>query len=86
MPEICRFHGIVIAMYFKDHAPPHFHAYSGGRVVRIRIDPIEVINGGIGRRQTALVKRWAALHKNELEKNWLLARDSAKLKPIEPLR
>ena len=26
MPEICRFYGIVIKMYFADHAPPHFHA------------------------------------------------------------
>jgi hypothetical protein len=25
MPEICRFLGIVITMYFNDHAPPHFH-------------------------------------------------------------
>jgi hypothetical protein len=29
MPEICRFLGIVIAMYYNDHEPPHFHAYYG---------------------------------------------------------
>jgi hypothetical protein len=73
-------------MYFDDHAPPHFHARAGGRTVQIRIDPIEVIEGRIGRRQIAMIKRWAALHKDELEKNWQLARDSAKLEPIEPLR
>jgi hypothetical protein len=26
MPEISRFFGIIIKMYFGDHAPPHFHA------------------------------------------------------------
>ena len=57
-----------------DHAPPHFHAIAGGRHAKFRIDPIEVIDGGLERRQTAMVKRWAALHKDELEKNWRLAR------------
>jgi hypothetical protein len=86
MPEICRFHGIVIRMWFEDHDPPHFHAIAGGRTVKIRIDPIEVMKGGMERRQIAMVKRWAALHKDELEKNWRLARENAKLEPIEPLR
>lgn len=86
MPEICRFHGIVIQMFFEDHSPPHFHAIAGGRKMKIRIDPVEVMAGRIERRQIAMVKRWAALHKDELEKNWLLARDRAKLEPIEPLR
>lgn len=34
MPEICRFYGIVIQMYFNDHAPVHFHArYGSDRAV-----------------------------------------------------
>ncbi len=73
-------------MFFDEHSPPHFHVYAGGDYASIRIDPIEVMAGRIGRRQIAMVRRWAALHKDELEKNWQLARESAKLEPIEPLR
>jgi Domain of unknown function (DUF4160) len=86
MPEICRFHGIVIRMWFSDHDPPHFHATAAGRHAKFRIDPIEVMRGDMGRREIAMIKRWAAMHKDELEKNWQLARDRGKLESIEPLR
>ena len=45
MPEICRFYGIVIKMYFADHAPPHFHAEYAEQEVRIAIDSLAVISG-----------------------------------------
>jgi hypothetical protein len=86
MPTISRFHGITISMYFKEHGYPHFHAKSAGREVKVRINPIEVIEGAIDRRQLALVKRWAAQHQVELEANWRRARDRETLVPIEPLR
>ena len=45
MPEICRFYGIVIKMYFADHAPPHFHAEYAEHEARIAIDSLAVISG-----------------------------------------
>ena len=35
MPEISRFPGIVIAMYYGDHAPPHSHARYGDSEIRV---------------------------------------------------
>jgi hypothetical protein len=84
MPTVSRFHGIVIAMYFDEHLPPHFHAISAGRRVSIRVDPIEVLKGGLPRSKLRMVCKWAALHQPELEKNWQLARTSGTLLPIEP--
>jgi hypothetical protein len=40
MPEISRFFGIVIRMYFNDHVPPHFHAFYGDDEVEVGIKPI----------------------------------------------
>ena len=45
MPEISRFFGIVIAMYYDDHAPPHFHAVYGSEKVEFCIDPPGVLKG-----------------------------------------
>jgi hypothetical protein len=84
VPTISRFHGIVIEMYFDDHMPPHFHAIAAGCRARIRIEPIEVLDSSLPRRQLRMVCKWAALHQRELEKNWLLAQDSGTLVPIEP--
>ncbi|MDE0235896.1 MAG: DUF4160 domain-containing protein [bacterium] len=38
MPELCRFYGIVIQMYYGDHPPPHFHAKYGGHEAVVDID------------------------------------------------
>ena len=44
MPELSRFYGIVIKMYFGDHDPPHFHAeYAEDRaVINIERSPSSV--------------------------------------------
>ncbi len=47
MPEICRFFGIIIRMYFDDHSPPHFHAIYGGQEAQVGINPITVLRGGL---------------------------------------
>jgi hypothetical protein len=86
MPTISRFHGIVISMYFRDHLPPHFHVWAGGQEAQVRIDPVEVTAGELGKRQFGLVKRWAELHRKELEENWRRARNRETLVPIEPWR
>jgi hypothetical protein len=38
MPEISRFLGIVIAMYYDDHVPPHFHAKYGEFEITVEIE------------------------------------------------
>ncbi len=50
MPEISRFLGIVIAMYYNDHAPPHFHAGYGSSEIRVNIDTGEILSGSFPRR------------------------------------
>jgi hypothetical protein len=85
MPEISRFFGIVVAMYYNDHAPPHFHVrYAQQRAV-IEIDPAMVLEGRLSPRAQALVLEWAAQHQAELMADWELARRQAPLNRIDPL-
>jgi len=58
MPTISRFFGIVIAMYFDDHGPPHFHARHVDGAAKIRIDTLEPIETTLGRRQLRFVLAW----------------------------
>ena len=86
MPEISRFFGIVIRMYFLDHAPPHFHARCDGVEARFRIQPLEQIDGDLPPRAQAMIMEWAALHQNALLDNWLrLHRDELpnRIAPLE---
>ena len=85
MPEISRFFGIVIRMYFSDHEPPHFHAIYGELEALIAVGTLEVLRGELPRRALSLVLEWAALHRNALRDDWQLARSGASLRPIEPL-
>jgi len=58
MPELARFFGIIIAMYYNDHSPPHFHAkYEADQAV-IRIETGEVIEGNLSARALRLVEEW----------------------------
>ena len=66
MPEVSRFYGIVIQIYYGDHPPPHFHALYAGRVAKIAIGTLQVIDGSLPRRASALVMDWASLHQKEL--------------------
>ena len=84
MPEISRFLGIVIAMYYRDHAPPHFHALYGEHEVTIDI-ATGLVNGDFPRRALAHVQEWRTLHKEELAETWTLARASKPLPKIDPL-
>jgi len=58
MPEICRFYGIIIAMFFDDHNPPHFHARYGKDNVAIEISSLRVLEGQISPRALGLVVEW----------------------------
>ena len=85
MPEICRFFGIVIAVFYDDHNPPHFHARYGGKKVSIEIQTLRVLEGKISPRALGLVVEWASLHKEELMKDWELAKSNKPPEKIEPL-
>ena len=85
MPEISRFFGIIIAMYYNDHSPPHFHVRYGHQRALISIDPPALLEGTLTPRVLGMVMEWAALHRDELSANWLLARSLTPLNRIEPL-
>ncbi len=85
MPEISRFLGIVIAMYYNDHGPAHFHARYGDRVVRIAIEDGRILSGEFPRRARCLVLEWLELHREELREDWLLAKQRKPLMKITPL-
>lgn len=84
MPEISRFLGIVIAMFYSDHAPPHFHARYGAHEVIVRIAD-GAVDGDFPRRALGLLLEWYALHREELRDNWERARARRPLQKIEPL-
>ncbi len=85
MPEVSRFYGVVIALFYNDHAPPHFHAVYGDFEAVITIDTLAVLEGQIPRRALALVLEWASEHRQELQTNWQRARDKRPMAPIAPL-
>jgi hypothetical protein len=84
MPEISRFLGIIIAMFYRDHAPPHFHAIYGEYEITVEIES-GVIDGRFPKRALKLVFEWLELHREELLENWRLAEDRRPLNKIEPL-
>ena len=86
MPEICRFFGIVIAVFYDDHNPPHFHARYAGEKVAIEIETLQILEGNISPRALGLVVEWAAMHKDELLKDWELAKANQPPRKIEPLK
>lgn len=85
VPEISRFFGIVIQMFYNDHTPPHFHAKYAGHRAAIAIETLEVVEGTLPRRALALVLEWASQHRDELRSDWELARAERPLVPVAPL-
>ena len=84
MPEISRFLGVVIRMYYRDHAPPHFHATYGEYEITVEIET-GVTEGRFPRRALSAVLEWTADHQRELWDNWERARREEPLKKIDPL-
>ncbi len=84
MPELSRFLGIVIAMYYRDHGPAHFHAVYGDFEITVEIESGRV-NGDFPKRALSHVLEWTDLHRVELLQAWSLARASRPLPRIEPL-
>lgn len=85
MPEVSRFFGIVITMYYDDHPPPHFHARYGGDQMKVEIENGQVLAGRFSPRPTGLVQEWLVLHRQELRDNWRRARREEALERIDGL-
>jgi hypothetical protein len=85
MPEISRFYGIVIQIYYADHPPPHFHALYAGRKATIDIETLALIGGDLPARARGLVIEWATLHQEELKEAFRLAAAMEAPPSIPPL-
>jgi hypothetical protein len=85
MPELSRFYGIVVKMYYDDHPPPHFHAEYAGQVMVVSIETLAVIQGKLPPRAMGLVLEWAVQHQAELAAVWQLAQQRQPLTKIDPL-
>ena len=72
MPEIARFYGIVIKMFFKpkEHEPSHIHALYGEYLGEFNIRTMEMIQGDLPKKAQELVKEWLSMHQDELQFMW----------------
>jgi hypothetical protein len=84
MPELSRFLGIVIGMFYREHGVPHFHAVYGEYEVSVEVETAR-IHGHFPPRALKLVLEWMSLHTPELLENWQLAKHGQALKRIAPL-
>lgn len=85
MPKIAEFYGIAIYMYYRDHGVPHFHAIYGSQEAVIAIPGLRLLEGRLPPRALALVRTWGRLHRDELQRDWELARSRRVLRQIAPL-
>ncbi len=85
MPEISRFYGIVIKMFYDDHEPPHFHVESAEHQAVVSIETLALIGGTLPPRALGLVAEWAALHQEELREAWQRAKNLEPAGRIDPL-
>ena len=85
MPTISVFYGLIIQMYFREHAPPHFHVKYGDYKAVVDIRRLQLTDGQLPRRASSLVLDWAELHQQELLEDWDLCQSLQNPKPIAPL-
>ena len=85
MPEISRFFGIVIGMFWDEHRPPHFHVRYGAYQASVSIKELTMIEGRLPPRVRGLVVEWASQHQAGLLKNWDAAENGKPLRKVPPL-
>lgn len=86
MPELSRFYGIIIRMYFDDHTPAHFHAFYGEYEAVIGIESLTVLKGELPARARGLTIEWAQRNQSELRHAWEKAsqlESPGKIAPLE---
>lgn len=85
MPEISRFLGIVIYMFFREHNPPHFHVEYNEFKASVNIESLGVVDGKLPPKVLSLVVEWAGMHQAELMGNWDSLHSTGKYHRIDPL-
>jgi len=85
VPTISRFYGIVIQMFYNDHAPPHFHAVYAGKGAVFTVSPVAKVHGRIPKRAHKMILQWARVNRAALLMDWEAARDHRALREIPPL-
>ena len=85
MPTISQFFGILIQMFWREHAPPHFHALYGEHEALIDIRTLQVLSGHLPKRALALTLEWANDHRQGLMEDWSLCQAKQSPKRIPPL-
>ena len=85
MPQISYFLGVIIRMFYRDHNPPHFHAFYGEYQALIDIQKNEILSGSLPPRVLGIVVEWTALHQLELLENWERVKRQEALLDIAPL-
>ena len=87
MPEVSRFFGIIISMYYKEekHHNSHFHAMYNEHKASISISSFQILGGYLPPRVYGLVVEWAVKHKDELINNWELLKEGQPVNKIDPL-
>lgn len=86
MPEISRFYGMTIQLFYDDHNPPHFHVTYGSYKAVFSIDTLEIIEGKLPKKQALLIVQWAYLHRQELFQTWETVKNRQVPKKIKPLK
>lgn len=86
MPEVSRFHGIVIRIHYGDHEPPHFHVKTAEAEASISIQDLRVVEGWLRSSVRRRVLTWAAIHQSELMWDWDRIQTKQPFKRIAPLR
>jgi hypothetical protein len=81
MPEICRFLGIIITMYFDEHNPPHFHVRYNDYQAVVEIKTLNLLAGKLPARVRGLIEEWAEQHQDKLLEMW----ETKEFEKIPPL-
>jgi len=85
LPEISRFYGIRITIYFDDHPPSHFHAEYGEHEAVFSIKDGEMINGKLPNTAKKLVKKWYGLQKDKIMEAWEHIQNDEVFEKVPPL-
>jgi hypothetical protein len=86
LPTISVFYGIVIQMFWRDHAPPHFHALYAEHEALVDVREVRILRGSLPPRALAMVLEWAAQHQRELMEDWSLCSQLKAPRRIDPLK
>lgn len=84
MPILSQFYGIIIKMYFQqsEHNPPHVHVVYSGYIAEFNIRTGRILEGKFPPKETAMVKIWLKLYREELLKIW----ETQNFEKIAPLK